>query len=127
MYQKLKKIIAFLCALALIITVIPDLAQAAVKPRFSKDYTSLYENGTSKGAYTYTIKNLTKGQKVKWSVSGTGKSYVKLQKTSTKAAGSTVSNKLTVKTGGKTAAKNKTVILTAKVYSSAGKQTMQGL
>lgn len=51
----------------------------------------------------------------------TGKSYAKLKKASTKATGTTVSNTLTIKTGGKTAAKNKIVNITAKVYSTSGK------
>lgn len=116
-----RKSLAVLCALALIITMVPIQAHAAAKPKFSKTYKNVYDNGKDKGVYTYTVKNLTKGQTVKWSVSGTGKAYAKLQKTSTKAAGATVSNKLTVKTNGKTAAKNKTVNVTAKVYNSSGK------
>lgn len=123
MYQKAKKLLAVLCMIALMITAIPAIpAKAATAvPKFQKTYSSVYENGVDKGTYTYTLKNLKKGQTVKWSVSGAGKSYVNLKKISTKATKSTVSNVLTVKTGGKTAAKNKKVTLTAKVYSSAGK------
>ena len=121
MYQKMKKLIAVFCALALVVSVIPVQAKAAVKPKFEKKYTSLYENDSKKGVYTYKVINLTKGQTVKWSVSGTGKKYVKLKSKSTKVTKKSVTNKLTVKTGGKTAAKNKTVKLTAKVYSKAGK------
>lgn len=69
MFQKMKKGIALLCALALIITMIPVPAHAAAKPKFSKTYRNLYENGADKGIYTYTVKNLTRGQTVKWSVS----------------------------------------------------------
>lgn len=116
-----RKGIALLCALMLVITMLPVPAHAAAKPKFSKVYKSLYENADSKGVYTYTVKNLTKGQTVKWSVTGTGKSYAKLKKTSTKASGTSVSNTVTIKTGGKTAAKNKVVNVTAKVYSKAGK------
>ena len=66
--------------------------------------------------YTYTVTNLTKGQRVKWSLSGTGKSYAKLKKTTTSVSGKTSANNLTIRTRGKAAAKNKTVIVTAKVY-----------
>ena len=66
--------------------------------------------------YTYTVTNLTKGQRVKWSLSGTGKSYAKLKKTTTSVSGKTSANSLTIRTRGKAAAKNKTVIVTAKVY-----------
>lgn len=65
-----KKLIAVLCALAMIISVFPVQADAAAKPKFVKNYTVLYENSTGKGVYTYTVTNLTKGQRVKWSLSG---------------------------------------------------------
>ena len=79
MRQNLKKMIAFVCAVAMMITLVPVNAEAATKKvAFSKSYTALYENDTNKGVYTYTVKNLIKGQKVKWSISGTGKSYAKL-------------------------------------------------
>ena len=120
MYQKAKKLLAALCMIALMITALPAIpAKAATAvPKFQKTYSGLYENGTSKGKYTYTLKNLKKGQTVKWSVSGTGKSYVKVSKASIKATKSTMSNTVTVKTGGKTSVKNKKVTLTAKVYST---------
>ena len=123
MYQKAKKLLAAMCVFALILGALPAIpAKAATAvPKFKKTYASVYENGVDKGKYTYTVINLKKGQTVKWSVSGAGKSYVSLKNTSTKATGTTVSNVLTVKTGGKTAAKNKKVELTAKVYSAAGK------
>lgn len=111
-----KKLIAVLCALAMIISVFPVQADAAAKPKFVKNYTVLYENSTGKGVYTYTVTNLTKGQSVKWSLSGTGKSYAKLKKTTTSVSGKTSANSLTIRTQGKAAAKNKTVIVTAKVY-----------
>lgn len=111
-----KKLIAVLCALAMIISVFPVQADAAAKPKFVKNYTVLYENSTGKGVYTYTVTNLTKGQRVKWSLSGTGKSYAKLKKTTTSVSGKTSANSLTIRTRGKAAAKNKTVIVTAKVY-----------
>lgn len=121
MFQRVKRGIAVVCTLALIITMLPVSANAAAKPKFAKTYREVYENGTEQGVYTYTVKNLTKGQTVKWSLSGTGKSYAKLAKSSTKASSTSVSNKLTIKTNGKSAAKNKIVNVTAKVYSKAGK------
>lgn len=123
MYQKAKKLLAALCVLAMVVTALPAVpAKAAATPKYKKTYASLYENATDKGKYTYTLKNLKKGQTVKWSVSGAGKSYVKLSKTSTKVTGTTASVKLTVKTNGALNAKNKKVALTATVYSSAGKK-----
>lgn len=117
-----KKSIALLCALAMVFTLVPMQAQAATKKvAFKKSYTSLYENDTNKGVYTYTVKNLIKGQKVKWSISGTGKSYAKLSKSTTSVSGTTSSNKLKIRTKKKVAAKNKTVIVTAKVYNKNGK------
>lgn len=122
MRQNLKKMIAFVCAVAMMITLVPVNAEAATKKvAFSKSYTALYENDTNKGVYTYTVKNLIKGQKVKWSISGTGKRYAKLSKKTTSVSGTTSSNKLTIRTKKKTAAKNKTVIVTAKIYNKNGK------
>lgn len=122
MRQNLKKMIAFVCAVAMMITLVPVNAEAATKKvAFSKSYTALYENDTNKGVYTYTVKNLIKGQKVKWFISGTGKRYAKLSKTTTSVSGTTSSNKLTIRTKKKTAAKNKTVIVTAKIYNKNGK------
>ena len=43
-----KKLIAVLCALAMIISVFPVQADAAAKPKFVKNYTVLYENSTGK-------------------------------------------------------------------------------
>lgn len=59
-----QKLIAVLCALAMIISVFPVQADAAAKPKFVKNYTVLYENSTGKGVYKYTVTNLTKGQRV---------------------------------------------------------------
>lgn len=120
MLQKMKKMLAACCVFAMIITMMPIPAQAAT-PRYAKTYKYLYENGSTKGVYTFKLQNLKKGQKVKWSISGTGKAYAKLQKTSTTVTGTTATNKVTINTGGKTAAKNKGVILVAKIYSSKGK------
>lgn len=122
MRQNVKKLVAFVCAVTMMITLVPVGAQAATKKAaFAKSYTALYENNTNKGVYTYTIKNLIKGQKVKWSISGTGKRYAKLKKASTGVSGTTSSNKLTIRTKKKIAAKNKTVIVTAKIYNKNGK------
>lgn len=123
MYQKAKRLLAALCVMALMVTALPGLpAKAATAvPKFKKTYASLYENSSVKGKYTYTLTNLKKDQTVKWSVSGTGKSYVTLGKTSIKATKSTMSNTLTVNTKGSNAAKNKKVTIAAKVYSKAGK------
>ena len=122
MRQNFKKLIAFVCAITMMITLVPARAEAATKKAaFAKSYTALYENDTNKGVYTYTVKNLIRGQKVKWSISGTGKKYAKLKKTSTSVSGTTSSNKLTIRTKKKTAAKNKTVIVTAKVYNANGR------
>lgn len=122
MRQNVKKLVAFVCAVTMMITLVPVGAQAATKKAaFAKSYTALYENDTNKGVYTYTVKNLIKGQKVKWSISGTGKSYAKLKKASTGVSGTTSSNKLTIRTKKKTAAKNKTVIVTAKIYNKNGR------
>lgn len=123
MYQKAKKLLAALCAVAVMLMALPAIPAkaAATVPKFQKTYARLYENSTTKGKYTYTLVNLTKGQTVKWSVSGAGKTYVTVAKASIKATKRTMSNTVTVKTGGKAAAKFKKVTLTARVYSSAGK------
>ena len=122
MRQNLKKLIVFVCAVTMMITLVPANAEAATKKvAFSKNYTTLYENDVNKGVYTYTVKNLIKGQKVKWSISGTGKRYAKLSKKTTNVSGTTSSNKLTIRTKKKIAAKNKTVIVTAKIYNKNGK------
>lgn len=121
MRQNLKKVVAFVCAITMMITLVPARAEAATKKAaFAKSYTALYENDTNKGVYTYTVKNLIKGQKVKWSISGTGKSYAKLSRSTTSVSGTTSSNKVTIRTKKKTAAKNKTVIVTAKIYNARG-------
>ncbi|MBO5247237.1 MAG: hypothetical protein J6B28_08280 [Eubacterium sp.] len=122
MYQKLKKLMAVLCMIAVMVTALPPVsAEAATVPKYKKTYANLYENGADKGKYKFTLTNLKKGQVVKWSVSGAGKSYVTLKRSKKTAAGKTMDNILYVDTKGKTAAKNKKVTLVAKVYSSAGK------
>lgn len=121
MQRTYKKILAVLCAFVMAVSLLPMQTMAAAKPKFAKNYTTLYENDTNKGVYTYTVQNLVKGQKVKWSISGTGKSYARLSKTTTTVTKTTAVNKVTVKTKGKIAAKNKKVLVTARVYSKAGK------
>lgn len=122
MLLKVKRLLAAACVFALVASVLPAVpARAASVPKFKKTYASLYENGTGGGKYTYTLQNLTKGQIVKWSVSGAGRAYVSVKKASKTAAKSTMANIITVKTNGKTAAKNKKITLTAQVYSKAGK------
>lgn len=119
MYQKVKKLLVALCVFALVFTAIPAVpAKAATAvPKFKKVYANLYQNGSTKGKYTYTLVNLKKGQTVKWTVKGPGKSYVKWKKASTKATGKSAGNTLTVNTNGAMAAKNKKVTLQAEVYS----------
>lgn len=127
MQQKIKKLMAFMCMLVMIVTAIPAVPASAAtdptltKPTFTKTYKGIYENGVSNGKYTYTLQDLTKGQTVKWSVTGEGKSYVTVKVPSKKAAGTTMKNIIYVNTGGKTAAKNKKITLIAQVYSKAGK------
>lgn len=119
MYQKVKKLLAALCVFALVLTAIPAVpARAATAvPKFKKAYANLYQNGSTKGKYKYTLTNLKKGQTVKWTVTGPGKSYVKWKKATTKVTGKTASNTFTVKTNNAMAAKNKKVTLQAEVYS----------
>ena len=87
MYQKAKKLLAALCAVAVMLMALPAIPAkaAATVPKFQKTYARLYENSTTKGKYTYTLVNLTKGQTVKWSVSGAGKTYINVAKDSIKA------------------------------------------
>lgn len=99
---------------------LPSTVQAAQKPAFTTKRTSLYENGSGEGTYTYTVKNLKKGYKVKWKLTGEGASYVTLKKSSTTATGTKASNKVTVDTLGSQAAKNKKAILTARIYDKKG-------
>lgn len=97
------------------------VAYAAEAPAFATKYTSLYENDSHEGVYTYTVKHLKKGYKVKWSLSGPAASYLTLKKTSTTASGAKSSNKVTVDTLGLKSAKNKKATLTARVYDKKGK------
>ena len=68
---------ALALAMALTVTsVAPATASAAAKPKYKKTY-----NAVKKGkAYAYTVKNIKKGTKVKWTIVGTGKKYVSFNK-----------------------------------------------
>lgn len=96
-------------------------AAAAQTPAFVTKRSSLYENGSAEGTYTYTIKNVKKGYTVKWSKSGAGASYVSFKEKSTPVTGKRISNQVTVDTLGSMAAKNKKVTLTAKIYDKNNK------
>jgi hypothetical protein len=96
-------------------------ADAAATPAFKTYYTSVYENGTNGGSYTYTVKNIKKGYTVKWSVTGDAKDYITVSKASTKATKTTVSNKITVNTNGASIGKSgATATVKAVVYNTKG-------
>ena len=118
--NKVRKSLAFVLVLILLVGMIPVRTPAAKKIVFSKTRTSVYDNGADKGEYVYTIKNVSKGQTVKWSVSGTGKKFVKLKYTKRNITGKTSSNRIYVKTNEDVASKNAKFKLTAKVYSKKG-------
>ena len=113
----LKKSAAFVMALMMVITSVPEVAQAAAEPAFKKTYDNVYENSSAEGQYTYTLKNLKKGYVVKWSVSGKGKGYVTLAEKKTTATKKSVTNTVTVNTNGESGAAGKRYRLSAKVYS----------
>ncbi len=113
--------LAVAIAMTLTITTVPYTAKAAAAPDFKTYYTNLYENGAGKGVYTYSVLNVKKGYKVKWSISGTGKAYGTLKYASTTAKATTSSNKITIATKKATAAKNKKITLTAKVFDTKNK------
>lgn len=118
----IKRIFVLSLTIMLILTGIPCQTQAAASPKFKLTRSVLYENSKDfGGVYTYTLKNVSKGQIVKWSLSGSGKSYARLRFSTKKVTGSTISNQITIRTNGDTAAMNKTVKLTAKVYKKNGK------
>jgi hypothetical protein len=96
-------------------------ADAAATPAFKTYRTSVYENGTNGGSYTYTVKNIKKGYTVKWSVTGDAKDYITVSKASTKATKTTVSNKITVNTNGASIGKSgATATVKAVVYNTKG-------
>ncbi len=114
-----RKLVAIL-ALSLLVTSMPYSANAAAKPAFKAEKTSLYENAGTKGVYTYTITNVKKGEKIKWVLTGAGKKYASLKYTESTVKGTTISNKITIKTNNEEAAKNATLALNAKIYSAKG-------
>ena len=118
--NKIKRSFAYALALMMLIGLIPMNVSAAAKIAFQLERAVVYENGTNKGAYTYTLKNVSKGQTVKWSVSGAGKKFVSLKYSKKAVTGKTTSNRITIKTDGNAEAKNAKFKLTAKVYSSKG-------
>ena len=118
--NKIRKSLAFVLALILLVGMVPVDTPAAAKVAFSKTRTNVYDNGVDKGEYVYTIKNVSKGQTVKWSVSGAGKKFVKLKYTKRNITGKTSSNRIYVKTNEDVASKNAKFKLTAKVYSKKG-------
>lgn len=122
MQNKLRKCLALCLALVMCISLFPYSASAATVtiPKFQKTYKSLYENAASNGSYTYTLQNVTKGQTVQWSISGSGKKYAALKNAATKVTKKTVSNVVTIDTNDAVAAKNKTMRLTAKVCDEKG-------
>lgn len=126
MQLRLKKVLAFICAIAMVLAAQPLPAQAATTPKFKKTYSTLFENG-DKG-FTYTITGVSKGQTVKWSVTGEGARYIKLNKTSAKITSSKTKNKVIVETNEEIAAKNKIVNVIAKIYDKSGtlKYTLSG-
>lgn len=75
--KKYAKQTALALAMALTVTsVAPATASAASAPKYKKEY-----NTVKKGkSYAYTVKNIKKGTKVKWSLVGTGKKYVSFNK-----------------------------------------------
>ncbi len=119
------KKLAAAMAVAVAVTALPaapaNVSQAAAAPAFKTSRKTLYENGDSKGTYTYTVKNIKKGYTVRWSLADTGVDFAELAKISTKASGTTVSNKVTIASGGDMKAKNGKLSIVAKVYDTSGK------
>ncbi|MFA9466162.1 MAG: hypothetical protein ACERKN_18000 [Velocimicrobium sp.] len=115
-----KKLVAML-SLSLLVTSIPFTAKAAATPTYKVERTSLYENSKAKGVYKYTVKNLKKGEKIKWVLTGAGKKYASLKYKNSTVKGKTASNKITIDTKDEDAARNAILALTAKVYTSKGK------
>lgn len=119
MQLRFKKVLAFICALAMVLTAQPLPAKAAATPQFKKTYDTLFENGDQ--GFTYTITGVKKGQSVAWSVTGEGARYIKLNKTSAKITGKQTKNKVVVVTNEELAAKNLVVNVIAKIYGKNGK------
>ena len=113
----IKRSCVLLLSMLLVLTILPTSIPAAATPKFQTKRTYIYENYSAK----YTLKNVSKGQLIKWSLSGSGKSYARLKITDARrATGSTISNSISINTKGNSAAQNKTVTLVAKVYDKKG-------
>ena len=115
------KKMALLLALVMMVTSIPISAKAATTPSFVKKQSTVYENSSAKGVYKYTVTGLKKGYKVKWGITGGGKSYVTLKYKTRTATGSQSSNKITIDTKDDIKARNKKFNVVAKVYDTNGK------
>lgn len=59
--KRFMKKAALLLATALLVTSVPVLAKAEVKPAFVKTHDVVYENSTTEGVYQYTVSGLQKG------------------------------------------------------------------
>lgn len=118
--KRFQKITAIFLVALLVITLLPTTSEAASSPKFEKTRSVVYDNSSANGVYVYTLKNLSKGQTVKWSLSGSGSAYARLKYSSRKVNGRTLSNQLIVDSNGSKAAKNKKITLTAKVYKRNG-------
>lgn len=120
MKQKMIKACAVITAFALLLTSVPLQTKAAAAPAFKLCRSSLYENTKAKGVYTYTVQNLKKGYKVKWSATGTGKKYIKFSKKSATVAKTTSSTKVTFNSNS-ASIKGKKAVITANVYNTKNK------
>lgn len=120
-FKKLAAAMAFAVAMTALPTAPASQSQAAAAPVFKTYRKNLYENGDSKGSYTYTVQNISKGYKVDWSLGEAGVDFARLDEITTKASGKTVSNKVTIETAGSSKAKNSTLSINAKVYNASGK------
>lgn len=123
MKQTLLKVCAMVTALALTFTAVPQQAtvvKATSAPAYKVTRSSFYENSSAKGVYTYTVKNLKKGYKVKWYVVGAGKKYISFSKTSSTVKTTTASTKITFNSNS-ASVKDKKVLIGAKVYDTKNK------
>ena len=117
----LKRSCVLLLCMLLVLTVVPCSTPAAAKPKFQTKRTYIYENHKTTD-WVYTLKNVSKGQTVKWSLTGSGKSYARLKyATPRRVTSSKISNSISLNTNGSSKAQNKTVTLVAKVYDKKGK------
>lgn len=115
--NKIKRGLSLVLVFVMLITLMPMNAKAATEIKFKKERANVYDNGKDKGEYVYTLNNVSKGQTVKWSVSGKGKKFVTLKYTNKKVTGKTSSNRIFVKTNEELESKNAKFTLKAKIYS----------